>query len=109
MLAGAGAILLGFALRYQVLHDTDYLARDAHAFEEDNVKRPQHNPRINSLAHEIPRGTIYDRNGVPLATSNWQELERHRDAYTRRSAFRSRRPTAGSTAVITRSARPPST
>ena len=82
VLAGAGVILLGFALRYQVLHDSDYLARDAHAFEEDNVKRPQHNPRINSLAREIPRGTIYDRNGVPLATSNWQELERHRDAYS---------------------------
>ena len=81
VLAGAGAILLGFAARYQVLHDTDYLARDAHAFEEDNVKRPQHNPRINSLAHEIPRGTIFDRNGVPLGTSNWQELERHREQY----------------------------
>jgi len=81
VLAGAGAILLGFALQYQVLRDGDYLARDAHAFEEDNVKRPQHNPRINSLAREIPRGSIYDRNGVPLATSNWQELERHREEY----------------------------
>ena len=77
-LATAAAILLTFALRYQVLHDTEFLARDAHAFEADNVKRPQHNPRINSLAQEIPRGNIYDRNGIPLATSNWQELERHR-------------------------------
>lgn len=82
VLAAAGVILLGFALRYQVLRDTEYLARDAHAFEEDGVKRPQHNPRINSLAREIPRGTIFDRNGVPLATGRWQELEEHRDAYT---------------------------
>ena len=81
VLAAAGAILLAFALRYQVLRDTDYLARDAHAFEADNVKRAQHNPRINSLAHEIPRGTIYDRNGLPLATGSWEELEHHRDAY----------------------------
>jgi cell division protein FtsI/penicillin-binding protein 2/cell division protein FtsW (lipid II flippase) len=81
VLAGVAAILMGFAFRYQVLDDSRYLARDAYAFEEDNVKRPQHNPRINSLAREIPRGAIYDRNGLPLATGNWQELEQHRDAY----------------------------
>ncbi|MEO8596016.1 MAG: FtsW/RodA/SpoVE family cell cycle protein [Candidatus Solibacter sp.] len=79
VLAGGGLVLLGFALRYQVLNDREYLSRDAQAFEEDNVKRAQHNPRINSLAREIPRGTIFDRNGVPLSTSSWQELERHRD------------------------------
>ena len=82
VLAGAGAILLAFAFHYQVLRDDDYLARDAHAFEADNVKRPQHNPRINSLAREIPRGAIYDRNGIPLATSNWAEVDRRRDDYT---------------------------
>jgi cell division protein FtsI/penicillin-binding protein 2/cell division protein FtsW (lipid II flippase) len=82
VLAAAGVILVGFAARYQVLRDNEYLARDAHAFEEDGVKRPQHNPRINSLAREIPRGTIYDRSGIPLATSDWQELERNRDTYS---------------------------
>ena len=30
---------------------------------------------------EIPKGTIYDRNGLPLATSNWDELEKHRAEY----------------------------
>ena len=44
----AGAVLLGFAFRYQVLRDADYLARDAHAFEEDGVKRPAAQP-----AHEL--------------------------------------------------------
>ena len=26
-------------------------------------------------------GAIYDRNGLPLATSDWQELEKHRAEY----------------------------
>ena len=30
---------------------------------------------------EIPKGTIYDRNGLPLATSNWDELAKHRAEY----------------------------
>jgi cell division protein FtsI/penicillin-binding protein 2/cell division protein FtsW (lipid II flippase) len=81
VLAGAVAVLLAAAARYQVLRDTDYLARDAHSFEADGVKRPQHNPRMNSLAREIPRGTIYDRNGIPLATSNWAELKKHESDY----------------------------
>ena len=81
VLACAAVALVAVAARYQVFHDGEYLARDAHAFEEDGVKRPQHNPRMNSLAREIPRGSVYDRNGVPLATSDWQELERHRQEY----------------------------
>jgi len=81
VLAAAGVVLLAVAARYQILKDTNYLARDAHAFEEDGVKRPQHNPRMNSIAREIPRGGVYDRNGIPLATSNWDELERHRTEF----------------------------
>jgi cell division protein FtsI/penicillin-binding protein 2/cell division protein FtsW (lipid II flippase) len=77
----AGCVLLVMAARYQVFHDTEYLARDAHSFEQDGVKRPQHNPRLNSIAREIPRGSIYDRNGIPVATSDWNELERHRADY----------------------------
>ncbi len=81
VLACAALVLLAAAARYQVWMDGDYLARDAHSFEADGVKRPQHNPRMNSLAREIPRGTIYDRNGVTLATSSWAELEKHQADY----------------------------
>jgi cell division protein FtsI/penicillin-binding protein 2/cell division protein FtsW (lipid II flippase) len=81
VLALAGTILLVMAARYQIFKDNDYLARDVRSFEQDGVKRPQHNPRLNSIAREIPRGSIYDRNGVPLATSDWKELERHRADY----------------------------
>ena len=66
---------------YQIAHDRDFLARETKVFEDDGVKRAQRNPRLNSLAHEIPRGNIYDRNGVLLATSNWSELERRKADY----------------------------
>ncbi len=80
-MACAGVCLVAMAARYQVLHDQDYIAREAHTFEEDGVKRPLRNPRLNSIAREIPRGTIYDRSGLPVATSSWAELEKHRAEY----------------------------
>jgi len=83
VLGAAAATLLGFAAYYQLAYDRDFLAREAKVFEDDGVKRPQRNPRLNSLAREIPRGNIFDRNGVLLATSDWGELERHRDQYSK--------------------------
>ncbi|MGI8743741.1 MAG: FtsW/RodA/SpoVE family cell cycle protein [Bryobacteraceae bacterium] len=73
--------LLAKAAYYQVAHDREYLGRDTRVFEEDRVKRPQHNPRLNSLAREIRRGNIFDRNGILLATSDWNELEKRRAEY----------------------------
>jgi cell division protein FtsI/penicillin-binding protein 2/cell division protein FtsW (lipid II flippase) len=79
------AALLWKAAGYQVFHDRDYLARDTHVFEDDGVKRAQHNPRLNSLAHEIQRGNILDRNGVLLATSDWSEVEKRRGDFEKLS------------------------
>jgi cell division protein FtsI/penicillin-binding protein 2/cell division protein FtsW (lipid II flippase) len=80
-LAAAAAVLICFAARYQVVEDREYLARDARVFEDDGVKRAQHNPRINAIAREIPRGDIFDRNGVLLATGNWKKLGERRAQY----------------------------
>ena len=82
MVFGVAAVtLLGRAAYFQVAHDREFLMHPAKVYEEDGVKRAQFNPRLNSLAREIPRGTIYDRDGRPLATTSWAELERHRDDY----------------------------
>jgi len=81
VLAGLASILLYRATYFQVLHDREFLIHDARVIEDDGVKRPQFNSRLNSLARAIPRGAILDRNGLPLATSDWGDLERHRAAY----------------------------
>ena len=81
VLAAAALVLLGFAARYQIASSREYLARDTRVIEDDGVKRAQRNPRINSIAREIPRGDIFDRNGILLATSNWNELEQRRAQY----------------------------
>ena len=49
--------------------------------QADGGRRYQYNPRLQEIMREIPKGTIYDRNGLPLATSNWSELEKHRADY----------------------------
>jgi cell division protein FtsI/penicillin-binding protein 2/cell division protein FtsW (lipid II flippase) len=82
-LASCMAVLLIFAVNVEVLHDRDLLIRQAHVITQDGVKRPEYNPRLVLLADSIPRGNIYDRNGILLATSSWNELEKRRDQYTK--------------------------
>jgi cell division protein FtsI/penicillin-binding protein 2/cell division protein FtsW (lipid II flippase) len=42
--------------------------------DADGFTRPHINPRLKSIEAGIPRGTIYDRNGRPLASSRATEL-----------------------------------
>jgi cell division protein FtsI/penicillin-binding protein 2 len=49
--------------------------------QADGARRYQYNPRLQEVMREIPKGTIYDRNGLPLATSDWDLLEKHRADY----------------------------
>jgi cell division protein FtsI/penicillin-binding protein 2/cell division protein FtsW (lipid II flippase) len=72
-----GAILLR-AAQVQVLQANDFLTRGALTIQGDGLRRFQYNPRLEAIAETIPRGSIYDRNGLPLATSDPQELEKHK-------------------------------
>jgi cell division protein FtsW (lipid II flippase) len=49
--------------------------------QADGGRRFIYNPRLIAAAHDLQRGSIYDRTGLPLATSNWAELEQHRAQY----------------------------
>lgn len=80
-LAACASLLVARAAYLEVLHDRELLIKDARVFDQDGVKRAEHNPRLNLLAASIPRGDIYDRNGILLATGSWPELEQHRAEY----------------------------
>ena len=56
--------------------------------DADGYIRPHINPRLKAIEASIPRGTIYDRNGRPLATSRPSELEEL--GLTEEAAVRSR-------------------
>jgi cell division protein FtsI/penicillin-binding protein 2/cell division protein FtsW (lipid II flippase) len=74
VLAAFGAALFARAAYVACIADDDLIARDAFVYQADGIKRAQHNPRLNSLARELTRGAIYDRNGVILATSRWTDV-----------------------------------
>jgi cell division protein FtsW (lipid II flippase)/cell division protein FtsI/penicillin-binding protein 2 len=69
-LAGAAAIILVRVGFVQVAY-ADGIAGQANLTRQaDGGYRYQYNPRLVAAAHEIRRGTIFDRNGLPLATSD---------------------------------------
>ena len=83
VLAAIGAALLLKAGYIQIVRADAVAGTGALAVQADGERRYEYNPRLLAIAHSIPRGTIYDRNGLPLATSNWDEIANHRDAYAK--------------------------
>jgi len=76
-----GAIALAKAAYVQVAHSTEIMGKGTLVIQADGDRRYQYNPRLLEVMNSIPMGTIYDRNGLPLATSDWAELEKHRTEY----------------------------
>ncbi len=97
VVAGLGACLLLKAFYIQVIHADATAGAGALALQADGERRYEYNPRLLAIAHSIPRGTIYDRNGLPLATSNWQEIEQNRDRYLAMGLSVGEQPAAGET------------
>ena len=77
----AGAMVVAKAGYTQVLHSAAIMGAGTLVTQADGARRYQYNPRLQEVMRDIPKGTIFDRNGLPLATSNWDELEQHRADY----------------------------
>ncbi|MBI1895706.1 MAG: FtsW/RodA/SpoVE family cell cycle protein [Acidobacteria bacterium] len=83
VLAAAALMLLLKAAYVQVLQADPIVGAGALTTQADGVRRYEYNPRLMAVARGIPRGAIYDRNGLPIATSDWTELEKHRAEFAR--------------------------
>ncbi|HLH18737.1 MAG TPA: FtsW/RodA/SpoVE family cell cycle protein [Bryobacteraceae bacterium] len=81
LLAAAGAVELAKAGYIQVARSAAIMGQGTLVVQADGARRYQYNPRFQEVMREIPKGTIYDRNGLPLATSDWDQLEKHRAQY----------------------------
>ena len=81
LLAAAGVLVILQAARVQVFQADSFLGRGALIMQGDGHRRYAYNPRILEAARTIQRGTIYDRNGIPLATSSASLLRSFRTQY----------------------------
>ena len=80
-LMACGAIVLARAFDVQVLRSGPIVGQGTLVVQADGARRFEYNPRLLEIIRELPKGSIYDRNGLPLATSRWEELESHRAEY----------------------------
>jgi hypothetical protein len=81
-LALAVVVVLGKTAWIQILRADPVVGAGTLTVQADGFRRYQYNPRLTAIARSIPRGSIYDRNGLPLATSDLKIIEEHKQAFT---------------------------
>jgi cell division protein FtsI/penicillin-binding protein 2 len=82
-LALAALILLAVAINVQVVQADDYLIRPHLGVQADGGRRFEYNPRVLDIVRLLPRGTIYDRQGLPLATDDPKAIAGAREPYAK--------------------------
>jgi cell division protein FtsW (lipid II flippase) len=81
-LLGVGALgVIAVLLNVQVLRSDGYVVKPHLGVQSDGVRRFQYNQRVLDVAALIPRGTVHDRKGLPLATGDRNVAARARDEY----------------------------
>lgn len=83
VLAAGLLVVVARAAWIQVANANDYALRDAEVRYGDGGIGLEYNPRIAEIVRRLPKGDIFDRNGLPLATSNMALVTQHRDEYAK--------------------------
>jgi cell division protein FtsW (lipid II flippase) len=73
--------MLVVAASVQTLRADEYLVRPQLSVQADGGRRFQYNPRVLDALRAIPRGTIYDRRGLPIATNDAAVLQKAASEY----------------------------
>ena len=81
VLGACALALVAVAIRVQVVQADALAVRPHLGIQADGGRRLEYNPRVIDLVRTIPRGTIFDRSGVPLATSDTAALSAARAKY----------------------------
>jgi cell division protein FtsW (lipid II flippase) len=79
--SAAAVIILIALFDVQVVRADTFVARAHAGMQADGVRRYQYNERLTDVLATIPRGTVFDRRGLPLATGEHAIARRAREAY----------------------------
>jgi cell division protein FtsW (lipid II flippase) len=82
-LAAAAVVLLIVMTQLATVSADELVVRPHLGVQADGVRRYQYNPRVLDVARTIPRGTVYDRRGLVLATGEADVLGRARTEYAK--------------------------
>jgi hypothetical protein len=82
LLASMLVVILGRVAYLQIIASDRLVATPALVLQQDGIRRYEYNPRLVSLANELGRGSIYDRNGLPVASSSCDEINRYSVRYS---------------------------
>ena len=75
--------LVALVINMSVVRADDYVVRPHLGVQADGGRRYEYNPRVLDIVRQMPRGTVYDRRGLPLAIENSGVTAGARQAYQR--------------------------